>query len=251
VSATVAGRDSLVAVTHGALHPTGVRTVEAVLQRVRQRLPGVLVRPAYVGPSYVALPDARRAKGGHGRSGLVDVLVEQTGPAIVVPLLLTVGSTALSGVAQRPHVVAGSLGSDRLLTEVMAHRLRLGGVRPGQPVVVVAAGSPDAASSGDTARTARLLSDLWGGPVRAAHLTGCGPRLSEVAAELRAEGLAPPAVAPYLIAEGHHYRKAREDARALGLGTVVEPLGDHPLVTEAVVRRYRAAAAHRFALSLC
>ncbi len=229
-------RDSLVAVTHGGLHPAGVRRLESVLHRVRQRLPGVAVRGAYVG---------------RGAGCLADVLVEESGPVIVVPLLLTLASSALlPAVGRGPHLVAGSPGPDRLLAEVLLHRLRLGGVRPGQPVVVAAAGSPDAASSGDSARTARLLAEVWGGPVRAAHLTGCGPRLSEVAAELRAEGLAPPAVAPYLIAEGHHTRKARGDARSLGLGTVVEPLGDHPMVVEAVVRRYRAAAAHRFAVSL-
>jgi sirohydrochlorin ferrochelatase len=237
-------RGSLVALTHGSLHPRGARTVEAVLHRVRHRLPGVQVRPAYVGPTHLVA----------GRPSLADALVEAIGPVVIVPLLLSPASSAAATAADRvadgTHVVAGSLGPDRLLAEVMRHRLRLGGVRPGQPVVVAAAGSPDASASGDTVRTAGLLSELWGGPVRAAHLTGCGPRLSEVAAEFRADGLAPPAVAPYLIADGHHYRKAREDARSLGLGTVVEPLGDHPMVAEAVVRRYRAAAAHRFALSL-
>jgi sirohydrochlorin ferrochelatase len=236
-------RGSLVALTHGSLHPGGARTLEAVLHRVRHRLPGVQVRPAYVGPTHLV----------SGRPCLADALVEAIGPVIIVPLLMSPSSAAAAtahGVADGTHTVAGSLGPDRLLAEVMRHRLRLGGVRPGQPVVVAAAGSPDASASGDTVRTAGLLSELWGGPVRAAHLTGCGPRLSEVAADFRADGLAPPAVAPYLIADGHHYRKAREDARSLGLGTVVEPLGDHPMVAEAVVRHYRAAAAHRFALSL-
>jgi sirohydrochlorin ferrochelatase len=237
-------RGSLVALTHGALHPGGARTVEAVLHRVRHRLPGVSVRPAYVGPTHLT----------PARPSLADVLVEAADPVIVVPLLLSAASIAADAALARAtdgaHVVACSLGPDRLLAEVMRHRLGLGGVRPGQPVVVVAAGSPDAAASGDTVRTAGLLAELWGGPVQAAHLTGCGPRLSEVAADFKASGLAPPAVAPYLIADGHHYRRAREDARSLGLGTVVEPLGDHPMVAEAVVRRYRAAAAHRFALSL-
>lgn len=237
-------RGSLVALTHGGLHPAGARTVEAVLHRVRHRLPGVSVRPAYVGPTQLV----------SGRPCLADALVEAEGPVIVVPLLLSGASSALAavteGTVEATHTVASSLGPDRLLAEVMRHRLRLGGVRPGQPVVVAAAGSPDAAASGDTVRTASLLSELWGGPVHAAHLTGCGPRLSEVTADFKKWGLAPPAVAPYLIADGHHYRKAREDARSLGLGTVVEPLGDHPMVAEAVVRRYRAAAAHRFALSL-
>jgi sirohydrochlorin ferrochelatase len=181
------------------------------------------------------------------------VLVEDPETVIVVPLLLT-GNVldAAPGAPRRdgPHAVAGSLGPDRLLAQVVHHRLRQAGARPGQPVVVAAAGSNQAASHGETARTAGLLAAAWGGPVRAAHLTGCGPRMSEVAADYRARGLAPPAVAPYLLANGHHSRKAREDARALGLGTVAEPLGDHPLVAEAVVRRYRTAAAHRFALAL-
>lgn len=228
----------LVVLTHGPLHPSGRRSLEAVLHRVRHRLPHVSVRATFLPP---------------GRPCLDDVLVEEPGSVVVVPLLLAgdlasvaAATPALGG----PYVVAGSLGPDRLLVQVVQHRLGQAGVRPGQPVVVAAAGSNEAAALGETARTARLLAELWGGPVRAAHLTGCGPRMSEVAAELRSQGLAPPAVAPYLLATGHHSHKAREDARALGLGTVAEPLGDHPLVAEAIVRRYRAAAAHRFALAL-
>jgi sirohydrochlorin ferrochelatase len=234
-SSGVVVRGSLVAVTHGGLHPSGVRTIEAVLHRVRHRLPGVAVRASYVAP---------------GRPWSVDARVEDPPPVIVVPVLLSTGSSAADPAPEGGELVAPSIGPDRLIAEVMCHRLRQSGVRPGQPVVVAAAGSCEAASLSDTVRTAGLLGELWGGPVRAAHLTGCGPRLSEVAAGFRAEGLAPPAVAPFLLATGHHHRKARDDARALRLGPVVEPLGDHPLVAEAVVRRYRAAAAHRFALSL-
>ena len=57
-------------------------------------------------------------------------------------------------------------------------------------------------------------------------------------------------MAPYLVAPGHFHAKAREDARALGLDLVADVLGDHPHVAETVARRYRAAVAHRFALSL-
>ena len=228
---------TLIAVTHGALHPAGARTVDAVLDRVRLRLPGVRVRQAYV-----AL----------GRPLLADVLVEEPAPSIVVPLLLTSAGAAaqLGTLPEGPHLVADPLGPDRLLAAVVEQRLHEAGVRRGQPVILVAAGSRDAAANRDTARTAALLAEMWGGPVGAAHLTGCGPRMSEVAAGFRELGMAPAAVAPYLVAPGHHLRKARDDARALHLGAVAEPLGDHPLVAEAVARRYRATAAHRFALSL-
>ena len=74
--------------------------------------------------------------------------------------------------------------------------------------------------------------------------------MAEVAADFRSRRLATPAVAPYLVAPGHFHTKLREDARALGLDLVADVLGDHPHVAETVARRYRAAIAHRFALSL-
>jgi sirohydrochlorin ferrochelatase len=230
---------TLVALTHGPLHPAGARVVHAVLERVRGRLPGVTVRPAYVG---------------RGRPLLAEALVAEPAPAVVVPLLLSPrGPPDVPGpldLPAGPHVVADRLGPDRLLAEVVHDRLREVGVRRGQPVVLVAAGSSDASVTGDTTRAAALLAEIWGGPVGAAHLTGSGPRMSEVAADLLARGMAPPAVAPYLLAPGHHYHKALDDARSLRLGTVAAPLGNHPLVAEAVARRYRAAVARRFALSL-
>jgi sirohydrochlorin ferrochelatase len=115
---------------------------------------------------------------------------------------------------------------------------------------MVAAGSSLPVVQGDSVRTARLLEEVWGGPVRAALVTGPGPRMSEVVADLRAASGAPPAVATYLVAPGPVHTRAREDAHALALDVVADPMGDHPRVAEAVVRRYRSATAHRFALSL-
>jgi sirohydrochlorin ferrochelatase len=205
---------TLVAVASGTRHPGGARTVEALVARVRHRLPDVPVRTAYDGIQRPSLPEA---------------LAGLPGPAVVVPLLP---------------------GSDRLLAEVLAQRLREAGARPGQPAVLVAAGSSDPGAQGGTARAARLLQEVWRGPVRAAHLTGRGERMSSVVAELDRLGVAPPAVAPYLVEPGELHSKARDDARCLGLTTVADVLGDHPWVAETVARRYRAAVAHRFALSL-
>ena len=223
---------TLVTVAHGSRHPAGVRTVEALVARVRHRLPDVTVRAAYVGIQ---------------RPSLGEVLADVRGPAVVVPLLL--------GVRPDPgpvedHCVAEPLSPDRLLAEVMVLRLREAGARPGQPVVLVAAGSPDPCAQGDTARAARMLEEIWRGPVRTAHLTGRGERVAEVVDGFGRRGVAAPAVAPYLLEPGEFHTRAREDARALGLGTVADVLGDHPMVAEAVARRFRATVAHRFALSL-
>jgi sirohydrochlorin ferrochelatase len=230
---------TLVAVVHGPLHPAGERSLGAVLDRVQARLTGVPVRRAFVAA---------------GRPSVEDALLAAPGPAVLVPVLATSRSGPAGSEpwrdAGRGQVVIEPCGAERLLVEVVRQRLLQAGARPGQPVVLVAAGSLDAEDLSHTQHAAGLLQSLWGGPVRGSHLTGCGPRLSEVAAEFRAAGAAPPAVAPYLLADGHHHRKAQGDARSLGLGLVAEPLGDHPLVAETVIRRYRTAAARRFALSL-
>jgi sirohydrochlorin ferrochelatase len=224
---------TLVAVAAGTRHPAGVRIVDALLARLRYRLPDVPVRAAYVTIQRPSLPE---------------VLAGLSVPAVVVPLLPASAPIPLPDLPQ--VAVAEPLGPDRLLTETLALRLRAAGARPGQPVVLVAAGAPDPSGQGDTARAAVLLEEVWRGPVRAAHLAGRGDRMAEVAADFDRLGYAPPAVAPYLVEPGELHGKAREDARSLGLTTVAGPLGDHPLVAEAVARRYRAAVAHRFALSL-
>ena len=228
---------TLVALAHGTRHPAGARTIEALVARVRYRLPDVPVRTAYVEVQ---------------RPSLGEVLADVRGSAVVVPLLLAHAPTPRPSWPDATDgcPVAGPLGPDRLLAEVLAVRLRAAGARPGQPVVLVAAGSPDPCAQGDTARAARLLEELWRGPVRAAHLTGRGERMSEVVDAFDRLGVAPPAVAPYLIGPGELHGKAREDARSLGLSTVADVLGDHPMVAEAIARRYRATVAHRFALSL-
>ena len=227
---------TLVVLARGTCQPTGPRTVEAVAARLRCRLSGVPVRTAYVEIN---------------RPSLAEVLAEVGGTGVVVPLPCAYDAAQpLAANAPAGALVSGSLGSDRLLAGVMRQRLETAGARPGQPVVMVAAGSSVPHVQGDSVRTAQLLEEVWGGPVRAALLTGRGPRMSEVVAELRTDFGAPPAVATFLVAPGPIHTRAREDARALALGVVADPMGDHPQVAEAVALRYRSATAHRFALSL-
>lgn len=231
---------TLVILAHGSCDPAAARTVEAVAARVRLRLSGVPVRTAYAGIN---------------RPSLAEVLADLDDDAVMVPLPCAQDAArsdavpAWGGPIAEP-LVAEPLGSDRLVAGVLRQRLFGAGARPGQPVVLVAAGSAYASSQGDTVRAAQLLEETWRGPVRAAHLAGCGPRMCEVVAEFRARGVAPPAVAPYLVAPGQFHTRARNDARSLGLELVADVLGDHPHVAEALARRYRATAAHRFALSL-
>jgi sirohydrochlorin ferrochelatase len=227
---------TLVVLARGSCQPAGPRVVEAVAARVRLRLPGVLVRTAYAEITRPSLPE---------------VLSEVAEDAVVVPLP-GAQDTVPTYLTRAPGEVrlAEPLGPDRLLAGVMLQRLLAAGARPGQPVVLVAAGSHLARAQGNSLRAAQLLEEVWRGPVRAAHLTGRGLRMSEVVSDFRAMGLAAPAVAPYLVAPGPSLTRARADARTLGLDLVADVLGDHPQVAEALARRYRATLAHRFAVSL-
>lgn len=243
---------TLVVLAHGSANPAGIRVVEAVAARVRYRLPGVPVRTAYVEISRPSLAEVL-ADGltDGGRDGEADGETDGGGTAVVVPLLCARDHAVPDpATPARGTLVAAAVGPQRLLAGVMAQRLRAAGARRGQPVVLLAAGSEDPSAQGDAARAAQLLAQAWGGPVRAAHLTGRGRRLSEVVGDFRRQEVTPPAVAPYLVAPGQFFDRARAGARTLGLEVLADVLGDHPHVAEAVARQYRAATASRFALSL-
>lgn len=226
---------SLVVLTHGSANPAGIRTVEAVVARVRYRLPGVRVQPAYVEVAHPSLTEALSAV---------------PGPVVVVPLLCASEHAEVRGPDQDRSHVADALGPERLVAQALVRRLLAAGARRGEPVALLAAGSTGLAAQGELARAAHVLGQAWAGPVASAHLTGRGPRLSQAVSGLRRRHGVAPAVAPYLLARGQHHDRVRDASRGLGLEVVADVVGDDPHLAEAVARRYRAAAARRFALSL-
>ncbi|MCR1785075.1 hypothetical protein KVF89_21225 [Nocardioides carbamazepini] len=167
-----------------------------------------------------------------------DVVTEVSAPAVAVPLLLSTGyhlrhdlPAAVAAAARGDAVRLGrALGPDALLATAQVDRLRAAGATPGQPVVMVAAGSTDPAATADLDAAAHLLAQAWGAPVRLATLAGRGPRPAQVVR--RGD-----AVAPYLLATGHFHRKARHDAYAAGATVVADVLGPHPRLVDLVVER--------------
>ena len=221
----------LVTVAHGTRVAAGNRVAAAVTAHAARRL-GVPATGAYVelcAPTF-------------------DVVARSlVAPAVVVPLLLSTGFhvrcdlPAAVAAAGAPVQLARPLGPHPLLAEVMCLRLRGAGARPGDPVVLVAAGSRDPDALIDLASAGRMLQARWGAPVRVATVSGEGPPVGDVVADARADGRV--AVAPYLLADGHFARRASHLGRLAGAGTVADVLGPHPLLVELVVRRYRALAA--------
>ncbi len=211
---------TLVLVAHGTRDPRGAAVVEEIAALVRARLGDVPVEVAYAD---VRQPD------------VTSVLAGVSGPAVVVPAFLAAGYHVRVDV---PQQIAASGYGDVVVTEpigsallpVLRERLREAGWRPGDAVVLAAAGSSDPRALADVVGVARTLGAEVG------YVATASPSVPEVVAELKARGRRV-AVASWLLAPGlFHQRLANA-----GADVVAEPIGAHLRVVEAVLLRYYEA----------
>lgn len=223
---------TLVAVAHGSRDPRAPRTVEALLERVRELRPRLDVRLGHIELN---------------RPLLDRTLDRATGAAVLVPLLLGRGTHVKrdlpAAAARAGHLrigVAAPLGPHPLLVEALYERLVEAGWSAGSAVVLAAAGSRDPDSAADTRATAALLSERLGGvPVVAAYASAASPRVPDAVRALAARGVHRVAVASYFAAPG---RFASASAAA-SPGPAADPLGDHPALARLVLQRYDEACA--------
>ncbi len=214
---------TLVSVAHGTRNSTGNEVAARITEAAAERL-GVRAATAYV-----ELCDPL----------LTDVMSGLDGPAVVVPLLMSTGFhmtkdlPAAVAAASAPVVLGPSLGPHPLLADAQAARLLEAGAVRERPLVMVAAGSSDAAATADQMAAVDLLARAWIAPVALATLTGIGRRPSEVVRP-------GDAVSPYLLSPGFFADRVRQD---LPPGTVVaDVMGAHPSIVELVCQRYSALA---------
>ncbi|NHC46308.1 sirohydrochlorin chelatase [Motilibacter aurantiacus] len=214
----------VVIAAHGTAEEAGLRTVEAMAERVATALPGRQVRVGYldvVGPT------------------VGETLAALDAPALVVPLLLAPGYhvdvdlPAVAAAAAHPVVCTAPVGPDERLVGLALRRLLEAGYEPGGPVVLGAAGSSSARSAAATAQAVRWLAARTGGEVVAAYASATPPTPAEAVARLRAGGARRVALATYLLAPGF-FAERMHDA---GADLVSAPLGDAPEVTEVVLDR--------------
>ncbi|MES4901725.1 MULTISPECIES: CbiX/SirB N-terminal domain-containing protein [unclassified Streptomyces] len=228
---------TLVAVAHGSRDPEALRTVTALVERVRALRPDLPVRLGHVELNEPLL---------------ADTLAALHGEAVLVPLLLGRGHHIKrdlpDAVAAAPHLsvrMAAPLGPHPLLAEALYARLTEAGWPPGglagAGVVLAAAGSRDRDSAADTARTAALLSARLGGvPVLPGYASAAAPTVAEAVRALADRGCSRRiAVASYFAAPGRFATQCAAAAPGIASG----PLGDHPAVARLVVHRYEEALA--------
>lgn len=227
---------TLVAVSHGTSDDLGQAAIARLVAAVRDRLPEVDVRQAFV--------DVQEPS-------LASVLGTVGGPVAVVPLLLgggfhvhvditaAVEERATSG---RPTAIARTLGPDAGLTGLLVGRLHQAGLADDDAVVLAVAGSSDVRARLSADRAAAMLATALRRRVRVGHLGGAGRPFGELVDEARASGARRVIAANYLLAPGHFASRLEESSADL----VATPLsgGIHldPRLLDVVVRRYATAS---------
>jgi sirohydrochlorin ferrochelatase len=213
----------LVTVAHGTRNEVGNRVAVELTAAAGERL-GVPATASYV---ELCAPLFEDVVAGLGQ------------PAVAVPLLLSTGYHVrhdLPAAVERASVpvrLGGALGPDPLLAAAQVDRLAEAGATPGQPAVMVAAGSRDPAATADLEGAADLLAGAWGGEVRLATLGGLGARPADV---VRPGDV----VAPYLLSPGYFADRARRESLDAGATVVGDVIGTHVRVVELVCERCRA-----------
>lgn len=225
---------ALILVAHGTRRPEGVALIESLAAQVTL-LVGSTVEVAFVdvlGPTPGEVLSRARAAGR---------------PAIVVPAFLSRGyhvradlptHVELSG---HPNViVTPALGPSGQLARIVGDQLTKCGWRPGDSVILAAAGTSDPHARGDLHTTATLLSALTGSRVSLAFAATGDPRLPEAVDEARRHARRDNArvvVASYLLADGLFQQRLH----ACGADLVSQPLGTHPGLARLVANRFRRA----------
>lgn len=230
-------RTAAVLVAHGTRKPGGVTMVEDLAQRVG----AVLEREVHVAFVDVLGPTP------------ADVLARlpQHRPAVLVPAFLASGHHVRVDVpahveaSAHPDVtVTRPLGPCAGTVRVLADRLCETGWRPGDSVILAAAGTADRGAQSDLRQTAAMLSALIGDRVELGYAATGSPTVSDAVTAARGGGTKI-AVASYLLADGLF----QDRLRASGADIVSEPLGVHPGMVRLIASRFRRARAGRLTVA--
>ncbi|WP_017591753.1 sirohydrochlorin chelatase [Nocardiopsis potens] len=232
----------LVLAVHGSRDPRAAAATDA-LARATAHASGARVR---VGYADIAAPDVGSAA------------AEAGGAAVVVPAFLASGyhvrtdipaQLARAGCAGVP--VAPALDGEPRTVRAAARRLREAGHRPGEPVVLAAAGSSDPHALAEAATAARVLSALVGAPVEPGFIATAAPTAAQTAARLRRRHGGRVWAASWLLAPGLFHTRLAE----CGADAVTAPLctPDRPDagIAEALALRYHRARSSHPAPAAC
>lgn len=221
----------LIACSHGTSSADGQSAVNRMRDEMRTLRPELDIREAYVDVQQPDLPE------------VVGAL--PAGPAVIVPLLLSVGYHVKVDIAEavqsRPNTVASApLGPDPRLAALLQQRLEEADVLPDAAVVLAAAGSSDPSAAEDVNRLVDQLAELRPGRILAGYGASARPSVPEAVAALNDDGGGDdkvPAIASYLLAPGYFHDQLMKG----GARVVTEPLLPDAMLARIALDRYDAA----------
>lgn len=221
---------ALILVAHGTRRPGGVSMIENLAAQV-----STLVHST-VDVAFVDVVDPTPSE-------VLSRAKASDRPAIVVPAFLSRGYHVRADlpahveISGHPNViVTPALGPSGQTARIVGDQLVKCGWRPGDSVILAAAGTSDAKARTDLHTTATLVSALTGSRVSLAFAATGEPQLPEAVARARRVG-GRVVVASYLLADGLFQQRLH----ACGADLVSEPLGTHPGLARLVANRFRRA----------
>lgn len=215
-------------VAHGTRSGDGVDTVAQIAELTSTRIG--MTRVAFVdvlGPSPAEL------------------LVHDPTPVVVLPAFLASGYHVRQDIPNHVRasghpdaVIADNLGPDPVLADIMLDRLRQSGWRPGDAVVMAAAGSSDPDALAEVRQAAAHLSVRVRRDVPVGYIATAGPAIADVLDDT-ARSRSRVFIASYLLAPGLFHRRLS----ALGATGVAAPLGADPRIADLIAARHAAVCA--------
>ena len=217
-------------VAHGTRKSEGV----AMVGQLAERVSALLDRPVHVAFVDVLGPAPDQVLGA----------LPPDRPVTVVPAFLSNGYhvrvdlPAFVAASERDDVtVTPSLGPCAGTVAVLAQRLVECGWRPGDSVILGAAGTSDPQAMTDLRLTAATLSAVIGERVELAFAAIGTPTVCGAVATLRRRSGARVVLASYLLADGLFHDRLR----GCGADLVADPLGDHPAMVRLIANRFKRA----------
>lgn len=220
----------LVGCSHGTADVAGRSAITSILAGVRRARPELEILETYVDVQHPQVDE-------------VVASIPSGTPVVIVPLLLSGGFHVFVDIASaadaRPDTVAAdALGPDPRLVGLLLRRVGEAGARPGDAVVVAAAGSSDRRAVGDVERVVAAFAAGWDGPVTPGYGSIAAPSVRDAVQAARDDGADRVVVASYLLAPGYFH----DQLAASGADAVSAPLAPAPELAEVVLDRYDAVA---------
>lgn len=228
---------AILTVSHGTSDPLGQRAIQGYAHAIHREAEADVRAHAFVD---VQQPDVAAA--------LSDLPADAT--IVIVPLLLSRGyhlghdlPQAAAPFGERV-VIAGALGPDARLAEVLRRRIQEAGAGPRDTLLLAAAGSSDRDGVRDGLDAGTLVGIACGTEVTVGFLSAAEPRLDAAISGARSapDATARVVAASYLLAPGFFHDQVRGSAADIVTDPLLRPDGPpEPELVALALDRYVAA----------